>query len=183
MTIHITPSEVVGEGESVVVDPEGEFPFHLATYAPHLAIIINRERDAKVEQLLRPLGLNVVRHRALSVIGSLESCTMSDLAAFSLADRTTMTRTVDLLVEAGMVVRTTPPTDRRQVILSLTPLGYATHGRSMKVVRDFNFACVEGIDEADLRAAVRTYAKLARNIIADPVRAERLLLREGLKKA
>jgi DNA-binding MarR family transcriptional regulator len=159
------------------LDPIGEFPFDLATYALHLAIVVNRQRDIVVERLLRPLGSNSVRNRALSVIRRLQPCTMNDLADFSAADRTTMTRTVDQLVDAGLVVRGAHAGDRRRVLLTLTALGEAAHEQAMALVRRFNDGAVAGVDEDALRAALRVFERIAGNVVADPDRAERLLLR------
>src|ERR1700736_765180 len=99
------------------MDPRGEFPLDLASYVFHLFSVVGRHREAKLETILKPLGLSLARHRALSVIATLEPCTMSELAEFSATDRTTLTRTVDQLVDAGLVERTTPREDRRQVQL------------------------------------------------------------------
>lgn len=48
---------------------------------------------------------------------------MTALAAVIGADRTTLTRTIDGLVSAGYVERTTPAEDRRLVVVDLTPAG------------------------------------------------------------
>ncbi len=87
--------------QATYVDPKGEFPLDVTTYLFHLFIVTARHRDARLDKALKPLGLNVSRHRALSVIALLEPCAMSALAEFSAVDRTTMTRTVDQLVAAG----------------------------------------------------------------------------------
>ena len=181
MANSVTPGDWFEPDQSdlEVADPTGEFPFNLPTYALHLAIVVDRQRELKIERLLRPVGSSSVRHRALSVIGRLKTCTMSDLADFSSADRTTLTRTVDQLVELGLAMRTTPPTDRRQVLLSLTPLGVTTHQRSMRLVREFNHQAVAGIEEDDLRTAMRVFERIAANIIDDPDRAPQLLLRQN----
>ncbi|HUO12778.1 MAG TPA: hypothetical protein VMU37_08485, partial [Caulobacteraceae bacterium] len=49
-------------------DPTGEFPIDPAGYFLHLMLIINRRRDARVEQLLRPLNMTVDGHRAMRII-------------------------------------------------------------------------------------------------------------------
>src|SRR5580704_9354552 len=105
---------------ATTVDPRGEFPFDLPTYLFHLFAALGRHREFVLDQAFRPLGLNVARHRALSVVVRMQPCGMSELADLCAVDRTTMTRTVDQLVAGGLVERTTPPADRRQVLLSAT---------------------------------------------------------------
>lgn len=76
-----------------------------------------------LEAELKPLLLNVSRHRALSSIDRLARCTMRELAEFMAVDRTTLTRTLDQLAHAGLVDRTTPREDRCQVVLTLATAG------------------------------------------------------------
>src|SRR5262245_47305383 len=113
------------EGTSSV-DPD-EFIFHLF-------VVLTRHRDARQEKLLRPLGLNVSRHRALAVIAAFEPCTMGELSEFSCVDRTTMTRTVDQLVASGFVERATSASDRRNVLLALTSAGRKASREARKVI-------------------------------------------------
>src|SRR5262249_44026632 len=105
------------------IDPTGEFPFDVPTYLFHLFAVLSRHRAHRLDPELGPIGLNMALHRAMAVIGALQPCSMSKLAEMTAVDRTTMTRTVDSLVAADFVERTTPPNDRRQVLLSLTALG------------------------------------------------------------
>ena len=164
--------------QATYVDPKGEFPLDVTTYLFHLFIVIARHRDARLDKALKPLGLNVSRHRALSVIALLEPCAMSALAEFSAVDRTTMTRTVDQLVAAGLVERRTPAADRRQVILTLTKSGRAAYRKALSVIRGHSEAALSGVPEPLQRKATHALEAIAVNIIADPVVAERLIFRQ-----
>src|SRR5271154_3734416 len=116
------------------MDPTGEFPLDLTSYVFHLFAVVARHREVRLEAELKPDGLNLSRHRALGVILALEPCTMSELAEYSAVDRTTLTRTVDQLVDAGLVERATPREDRRQVVLTLTGEGRGICKRSLRAV-------------------------------------------------
>lgn len=165
-------------GDSTV-DPTGEFPVDLTTYVFHLFTVVARHREARLEAVLRPLNLNVSRSRALSSIDRLAPCTMSELAAFVAVDRTTLTRTVDQLADAGFVERTTPREDRRQVLLTVTELGRATCRRTLQAVYRLNRELLEGIPEAEQRALARALDKLVGRLVADPVTLERLRLSDA----
>ena len=54
------------------------------------------------------------------------SATPKDLATIEKVSAPSMTRTVNALVDLGLVARADDPTDGRQVILSLTPAGRET---------------------------------------------------------
>lgn len=161
------------------VDPTGEFPVDLTTYVFHLFTVVARHRDARLEAALRPLGLNVSRHRALTSIERLEPCTMRDLAAFVAVDRTTLTRTVDQLADAGFVERATPREDRRQVMLTTTRTGRAACRRSLQAIYRVNRELLEGVSEAQQRALARGLDRLVERLAPDPALLRRLRLEDA----
>jgi DNA-binding MarR family transcriptional regulator len=157
------------------VDPTGEFPFDLPTYLFHVFTVLARHRDAALDEVFQPLGLNVARHRALAVVARLQPCRMTELADFCAVDRTTMTRTVDQLFANGLVERTTPASDRRQVLLTVTADGRAVHLRAMQAVYRVNRRSLEGIPEEAQRMMVRTKRAILANLVTDPDLVKRLL--------
>jgi len=144
-------------------------------YLFHLFTTITRLRDALLDKALKPLGLNVSRHRAIAVIALLEPCTMTDLADLSAIDRTTMTRIVDQLVERDLAERATPSEDRRQVLLSLTPKGRRTYAAALKAIEGVNREALRGLPDETLRAVARAEQAIVANIAPSPERAARLL--------
>jgi len=161
------------------LDPKGEFPLDLTTYVFHLFAVVGRHREARIDALLKPLGLNLSRHRALSVVASLEPCTMTELADFSAVDRTTLTRTVDQLVDAGLVERGTPREDRRQVLLTLTNEGRALYRRSLQAIFRLNRDLLAKLADPDQRRLARGLEGFLDVLVDDPALRERLLLRDG----
>jgi DNA-binding MarR family transcriptional regulator len=157
------------------VDPTGEFPFDLTTYLFHVFTMLGRHREAELDEAFRPLGLNVARHRALAVVVRMQPCGMTELADFCAVDRTTMTRTVDQLFANGLVERTTPATDRRQVLLTVTPAGRTLHQRALQAVYRVNRRALEGIPEEDQRIVVRAKQTMLINLVGDRELARRLL--------
>jgi DNA-binding MarR family transcriptional regulator len=163
-------------------DPAGEFPRDLTSYVFHLFAVVSRHREARREEVLRPLGLNLSRHRALSVIASHGACTMSELADYTAVDRTTLTRTVDQLVEAALVERATPREDRRQVVLTLTDAGQRTCRRSLRAIFEVNRELLANLEEEDQRVAARVLEAVLGRMVDDPALLERLTLRGGVER-
>ncbi|MGH3427900.1 MAG: MarR family winged helix-turn-helix transcriptional regulator [Mycobacteriales bacterium] len=157
------------------VDPAGEFPYDVTTYVFHLFAVLGRHREAALERAFRPLELNLGRYRALSVVARLGPLGMSELADFSAVDRTTMTRTVDQLVEGGLVVRETPPTDRRQVLLSITPAGRTANVQALRAVYRVNRRALDGLGEEVQRQFARTQQVMLANLVEDAALARRLI--------
>jgi len=154
-----------------------EAPLGPTNYVFHLFAVVSRHREALLETRLKPLGLSLSRHRALSVIAGLGRCTMSELADFTAVDRTTLTRTVDQLVESGLVERATPREDRRQVVLSVTAAGRETCVRSLRTISTVNRELVADMTSEEQRDSARLLEKLLENLVPDPDLRQRLLLR------
>jgi len=165
------------ERPASTMDPTGEFPLDLTTYLFHLFAVVARHREARLETELKPVGLNLSRHRALSVVSALQPCTMSELAEFSAVDRTTLTRTVDQLVDGGLVERTTPREDRRQVLLTLTDEGRETCRRSLRAIFGVNRRILDGLIEEDQRRVARALETFLGRLVDDPEMLRRLTLR------
>jgi DNA-binding MarR family transcriptional regulator len=157
------------------VDPRGEFPVGLSTYLFHLHLYSVRCRATRLDATVSPLGLTVMRYHAMGIIDWFQPCTMKELADFSIIDRTTMTRTVDGLVEAGWVDRRRSPEDRREVIVTLTPEGVDKLRAGYSAVRVMNDELMVGITEDEQRQLIRLTQKVFANLAPDAVTRERLL--------
>ena len=79
----------------------------------------------------------------------------------------TLTHHLDALEEAGLVVRTRDPDDRRAVRLELTDAGRQKHAELMQAVIAFNRRLRTGLDEADVQELRDVLAKLERNVAPD----------------
>jgi DNA-binding MarR family transcriptional regulator len=95
-----------------------------------------RLRRTSVKELA-PLGLTFVQSRVLRILTrSDEPMRMGDLAArFEVAPRST-TSMIDSLETLGLVERRADPTDRRSVLVGLTPEGLALMERMGKLRQD-----------------------------------------------
>ncbi len=136
-------------------DPKGEFTFKVPIYLLNLLVAVNRVRDAALEKALKPTGLTVTRYRTLAVIWRLRTCTMSELAVMSATDRTSLTRTVDQLVAAGQVDRTTPKGDRRKVELTITAAGLDVLRSAAAIADASNDECLADVSDDMQRTMVR----------------------------
>jgi DNA-binding MarR family transcriptional regulator len=164
-------------------DPLGEFPVDPTTYFFHLFSVVSRHRDARIDEMLAPLGLNVSRHRALAGIGRRVTCTMTELAQINAVDRTTMTRTVDQLVQAGLVERRTPAYDRRQVVLSLTAEGIERANKALAAIRVLGHELMAGLPEEMRRVGCRNFVTVLGNLVADRDLLDRLLINSSADPA
>ena len=134
-----------------------------------------RRREAAFAGALGPLGLDMGKWRALSVVRRLSGCTMNELADFTTIDRTTLTRTADQLAAAGLVVRQGSPADRRRVCLTLTPAGEALFAQALEAMRSFNQQALDGVEPDELDNLRNTLGKVLHNVTRSPPRARAIL--------
>lgn len=136
-------------------------------YFFYLMLHASRRRDAGLAHEMEALGLTLPKWRALAVIRRLGTCTMTELAQLSPVDRTTLTRTVDLLVEDGMVERSTSPTDRRRVLLTLHQRGCDIIEKARASNRDFSERALAGIPDDQRETAMAVIQRVVENLIED----------------
>ncbi|MDP1874461.1 MarR family winged helix-turn-helix transcriptional regulator [Phenylobacterium sp.] len=157
------------------MDTEGEFGLDVPEYFFYLLFQAVRRRDAAFEKALAPLDLSLGQWRAISTVRRFGACAMSDLAAFTAVDRTTLTRSVDQLVRRDLMIRTTPATDRRQVHLTLTDQGQGVYDKAVDQLLVFNRDALAGVEGDRQREISRGLATVIRNLSPDSRVAEALI--------
>ncbi|MDB5438442.1 MAG: hypothetical protein JWM33_869 [Caulobacteraceae bacterium] len=153
-------------------DPLGEFATDLPEHFFYLLYQAAHHRDQRLGQRLAGTGVTVPRWRALAIIRRLAECTMTELARLTATDRTTLTRSVDHLVADGLVERKVPPTDRRLVMLSLTPAGHETYARCVAALLGLNKDIIEVVPADIRRELVRALEAITVKLVDDPEESE-----------
>jgi len=83
----------------------------------------------------------------------------------------TLTHPLDGLEEAGLVVRTRDPNDRRAVRVELTDAGREKHAELLQAVIAFNRRLRSGLDDVEIQELRDLLAKLERNVASDEASA------------
>jgi DNA-binding MarR family transcriptional regulator len=99
----------------------------------HFSRILARRTKA-INAGLRAYGLDYSRWRVLAVLQEHPGATMGELADLTSVDRTTLTRTLGLIEQAGLLVRRERKSDRRSVAISLTAQGRRMFARILPVM-------------------------------------------------
>jgi DNA-binding MarR family transcriptional regulator len=74
------------------------------------------------DNALRPVGLKITQHSLLRALDRLEAATYNEIAAELALDKTTISRNIKVLIDAGWVV-TSPDEDARYKVAKLSPSG------------------------------------------------------------
>jgi DNA-binding MarR family transcriptional regulator len=97
---------------------------------------------------LTPQQYNVLRLLQASAPRPLPTLTLADRLVSRAPD---ITRMLDKLERAGLVVRERPPENRRQVLISITPAGVARLGEIAAPLRDCHRRQLGHLSKADLK--------------------------------
>lgn len=121
-------------------------------------------RDRELAQGLRDYGLRVPEWRTLAALYSKKRCTMSELADFATIDRTTLTRTVDRMQDAGWIARLADEADARITRLALTTAGRRMFERIWPAVQRLNNLALAGVSSAQIESLRRTLGRMRANL-------------------
>lgn len=127
-------------------------------------------RDRELAQGLKDHGLRVPEWRALAALYAKKhetrSCTTSDLAELATIDRTTLTRTVDRMQDAGWLERLADEEDMRVTRLALTATGRKMFERIWPEVQRLNELALDGLSKAEIDSLRRILERMRANLEA-----------------
>ena len=133
-------------------------------------------RDRRLNAELKRFGLRVPEWRALAALYSRRKdarvTTMTELAELASIDRTTLTRTVDRMEEAGWLSRAPHGEDMRVTRLALAPAGERLFARVWPAVSQLNDAAVAGLSPAMVERLRAALAQMKSNLDEEPASSE-----------
>ena len=115
-----------------------------------------------IGRLLRPLGVSAAGGLVLGQLRDHGAMSPSELGERLIVTRATVTGLVDSLERRGYATRTANPTDRRSVIVAITPAGLAT----AQAVRELIHANEKGWMSVLTEDEIATYIGLMHRIQA-----------------
>lgn len=123
-------------------------------------------RDRELTQGLREFGLRVPEWRALAALHARKRCTMSELADLATIDRTTLTRTVDRMQDAGWITRIADSEDMRVTRLELTTAGRKLFEKIWPTVERLNELALSGLSSSQIDALRKVLGQMKDNLEA-----------------
>ena len=127
-------------------------------------------RDRELAQGLRDFGLRVPEWRCLAALyrskGETRSLTTGQLAELSTIDRTTLTRTVDRMQEAGWIERLADDADMRITRLALTASGKRMFERIWPEVQHLNEIALAGLSNSEMDFLKKILGRMHANLEA-----------------
>jgi len=121
-------------------------------------------RDNALGDELKRVGLRVPDWRVLATLYARKHLSLRELSDLCSIDRTTLSRTMDRMQDAGWVTRLTDSHDLRVTRLSLTPSGERLFARLWPVVDRLNRAAVAGLPPGAVELLAWTLERMKTNL-------------------
>ena len=121
-------------------------------------------RDRELTQGLREFGLRVPEWRALAALYARQKCTMSELADLATIDRTTLTRTVDRMQDAGWLSRLADGDDMRVTRLELTAAGRKLFDKVWPTAQRLNELALAGLPKSEIQQLHKILERMRSNL-------------------
>lgn len=125
---------------------------------------LNAKYSNRLDELLKPLGLNTAKWRVLMILHEHGQLSMSEITKHVVAKLSTITKTV-YRMQADDLVKTLPSLDDARVTeVTLTENGLEQLMEARKVTSRFIENALHGLDEDEIVGLTRTLEKVFRNM-------------------
>jgi DNA-binding MarR family transcriptional regulator len=121
-------------------------------------------RNRALNRKLRPIDLDYQRMKVLACLEEFPGCSMQQLADFTVVDRTSLTHTVQLLVNKGLVQRQARAADRRSVALALTPTGRKAVKKISPMILRLNDVSMAGFTSKEKQELLDQLRRMVQNL-------------------
>ncbi|MFG6403115.1 MarR family winged helix-turn-helix transcriptional regulator [Microbacterium sp. P04] len=143
----------------------------MAEQVRYLVLAAQREGNRRLATALGEIGLTPAQSEVLRILGDHSGLTLHGVGAMLVCDSgTNPSRLIEKLVRAGLVERTSDPSDRRSMRLSLTASGAAAE-RRVRTIEDAVYAQIDAVPDA---AAL---ARMLQPLVSGTVAGEALRMR------
>lgn len=147
--------------------PPGKMDFQLETHAFYWFSRILSRRNRALNGELRRFDLDYPRWRVMAVLNQHPGCSMQQLAEHTGVDRTSLAHTVTLMARQDLLTRQARETDRRSIMLDLTPRGRGLLGRILPTVLAHSSQALSGFKATEIRMLFKLLQRMAGNIGAN----------------
>lgn len=122
-------------------------PEELEEFQPYLMNRIMARYNKGVEASLKDVGVTVAQMRALAVLAESGPCTINELSVLTVIKQSTLSRTLDGMEKAGLILRTAQKGDNRYRMISLTPEGETAYRSAWPAMLAMRDTMLKSLDE------------------------------------
>lgn len=144
--------------------PDPSPPFRLTDYPMHYFAAIQRQNLVNMERALAPIGLSPMEWRVLAILGESGGKTIGEIATVAVADRSKASRTVNDMVQKGLLARKTSEVDSRKTPFHLTTNGRAKLNEALAVANRIYARNLHGVSDQELATLMTLLRKIKDNV-------------------
>ncbi len=148
-------------GEMAPGMPLDDFPPYL------LNRIVNRLNTNLTDEL-KTIGVTLQQYRILAVLVARDERNVGELAVYTVTEQSTLSKMLDRMEEAGLVVREPDPKDRRVVQISITESGQAAYERILPIAMKHYHRALLGLTEEEHETLVDLLHRVLENVRRSP---------------
>ena len=139
-------------------------PEELRAYIPYLVNRLSNRISADQNRFLSDIGLNNAILRTLSVLHIYETLTVNEISVLAVIEQSSASRTVDQMLETGLVTRRSGAFDQRRREVALTKDGLALLRKVWPQVAQRAAGLTEGISREEIDICASVLSRMIDNV-------------------
>lgn len=143
---------------------QGDSGIDLETSMGYLVKEVSSALRAAMEEVLRPLGMNITHYSCLELLAQRPGLSNSDLARGTFVTRQSMNVLLQTLERDGEVVREAVPTSGKALPTELTPRGRERLAAATAAVRGVELRMLADIDDTDRQIVFGALRRMVRSL-------------------
>ena len=139
--------------------------YRIADYPMHYLAAIQRQNQLNLARVLRACDLSVPAWRVLAALSEKDGQTVGQIAALTVLDRSGLGRLLEQMESDDLVERTSPPQDRRAVLIRLTSYGRRRFTAALPLVETHYRRLLRGVASQDFKTLMRLLRRIKANAL------------------
>jgi DNA-binding MarR family transcriptional regulator len=118
----------------------------------------------QISRALRRFDVNLTCWRALALLQKIDELTVSQLSELTAIERSSLGRTIDVMEQKGLLLRTENPDDRRMQNIQITGAGRALYEEIVAVVEEVKLRVTWNTTPDEISQCIATLKKIRSNM-------------------
>lgn len=140
----------------------------LDDFLPYLLNRIANRLNTDLAEELRGVDMTLADWRVLAVLNVGDGRGINELSVYTVIEQSTLSRIIDRMARAELVVRRASDSDARRVMIFLTPRGRMAFGKALRIAFRHYERAVAGVEEAEVTRLIATLHRILENIRRSP---------------
>ena len=150
--------------EKAQIDPESR-SFKVENWPFFVIVQLASRYHLRLDEVLKPIGMDVARWRTLMIVASRESATVTEIADVAVSRISTMAKIIQRMTAQDLVATRPSPEDARATEVTITANGRAVLSQIKTKVARLSDRAFQGVSERDLETLNRIAGRIHENLL------------------